>query len=78
MNRPPNRGSSDTGIEATISQTVRRTGIRHTRYTGMDKTYLGYLFAAAAVNIVRIDAWLTGTPLGQTRTSHLTRLELAT
>ncbi|MEU8265517.1 transposase, partial [Micromonospora sp. NPDC048999] len=66
------------GVEATISQTVRRTGIRRTRYTGKDKTHLGHLFAAAAVNIIRIDAWLTGTPFGRTRTSHLARLELAT
>lgn len=66
------------GVEATISQTVRRTGIRHTRYAGMDKTHLGHLFAAAAINIVRVDAWLTDTPLGRTRTSHLSRLELAT
>ncbi|MFE4411787.1 transposase, partial [Streptomyces sp. NPDC056821] len=65
------------GIEGTISQVVRRTGIRHTRYTGLAKTHLGNILAAAAINIIRIDAWLTGTPLGSTRTSHLARLELA-
>ncbi|MER7959380.1 hypothetical protein [Streptomyces sp. NPDC096030] len=32
---------------------------------------------ATAINIIRLDAWLTGTPLGQTRTSHLARLGLA-
>ena len=65
------------GVEAAISQTTRRTGIRRTRYTGADKTHLGHLFAATAVNIVRIDAWLTETPLGGTRTSHLAQLDLA-
>ena len=42
------------GVEATISQTTRRTGIRRTRFTGVDKTHLGHLFAATAVNIIRI------------------------
>jgi transposase len=65
------------GVEATISQTTRRTGIRRTRYTGADKTHLGHLFAATAINIIRIDAWLTDTPLGRTRTSHLAHLDLA-
>ncbi|WP_442818493.1 IS1182 family transposase [Streptomyces sp. NBC_01320] len=60
------------GVEGTISQTVRRT-----RCTGLPKTHLGNVFAATAINIIRLDAWLTGTPLGQTRTSHLARLELA-
>ncbi|MEU4164056.1 IS1182 family transposase [Actinoplanes sp. NPDC026670] len=65
------------GVEATISQITRRTGIRRTRYTGLDKTHLGHLFAATAVNIIRIDAWLTDTPIGRTRTSHLAQLGLA-
>ncbi|MEU6324410.1 IS1182 family transposase [Streptomyces sp. NPDC047009] len=65
------------GVEGTISQAVRRTGIRHTRYTSLPKTHLGHVLAATAINIIRLDAWLTGTPLGETRTSHLARLELA-
>jgi hypothetical protein len=64
------------GVEATISQAVRRTGIRRTRYTGLPKTHLGNILAATAINIIRIDDWLTGTPLGETRTSHFARLEL--
>ncbi|MGW3829401.1 IS1182 family transposase [Streptomyces sp. NPDC005071] len=64
------------GVESTISQAVRRTGIRRTRYTGLPKTHLGNVLAATAINIIRLDAWLTGTPLGKTRTSHLDRLEL--
>ncbi|MFD0502415.1 transposase [Streptomyces chiangmaiensis] len=59
------------GVEGTISQAVRRTQIRRTRFTGLPKTHLGHIFAATAINIIRLDAWLTETPLGPTRTSHL-------
>ncbi|MGW4516828.1 IS1182 family transposase [Streptomyces sp. NPDC004393] len=65
------------GVESTISQAVRRTRIRRTRFTDLPKTHLGHVFAATAINIIRLDAWLTQTPLGQTRTSHLARLGLA-
>ncbi|UQA91366.1 IS1182 family transposase [Streptomyces halobius] len=65
------------GIEGTISQAVRRTGIRRTRCAGRAKTHLGNVLAATALNIIRIDAWLNGTPLGATRVSHLARLALA-
>ena len=64
------------GVEATISQVVRHTGIRRSRYAGSDKTHLGHLLAATAANIIRIDAWLTHTPLGRTRISHLAQLDL--
>ncbi|WP_267905297.1 transposase [Streptomyces marianii] len=57
------------GVEGTISQAVRRTGL--------PKTHLGNVLAVTAINLIRLDAWLTGTPLGETRISHLTRLELA-
>ncbi|MFE9927368.1 IS1182 family transposase, partial [Streptomyces sp. NPDC005774] len=59
------------GVEGTISQAVRRTGIRRTRYTGLPKTHLGNILAATAINIIRLDAWLTETPPGGTRASHL-------
>ncbi len=65
------------GVEGTISQAVRRTRIRRTRYTGLPKTHLRHVLAATAINIIRLDAWLNGTPLGGTRTSHLAQLELA-
>ncbi|MET7520650.1 transposase [Streptomyces sp. NPDC005480] len=64
------------GVEGTISQAVRRTQIRRTRFTGLPKTHLGHVFAATAINIIRLDAWLTGTPLGPTRTSHLAPMPL--
>jgi len=35
---------------------------------------LEHNLAAAAINLIRYDAWLTGTPLDRTRTTHLQRL----
>ncbi|MEN3586714.1 IS1182 family transposase [Streptomyces sp. ZYX-F-203] len=65
------------GVEGTISQAVRRTRLRRTPYRGQDKTHLANVLSATALNIIRTDAWLNGTPLGTTRTSHLARLTLA-
>jgi IS5 family transposase len=64
------------GIEGTISQTVAVIGIRHARYTGISKVDLEHAFAAIAINLIRLDAWWTGTPLQRTRTTHLARLDL--
>ncbi|MDX3234064.1 transposase, partial [Streptomyces sp. ME19-01-6] len=65
------------GVEGTISQAVRVTALRRTRYRNLPTTRLGHVFAATALNLIRIDRWLTGTPLGGTRTSHLEALILA-
>jgi hypothetical protein len=65
------------GIEGTISQAVALTGIRNARYAGIGKVHLEHIFAAVAVNLARMDAWWTGTPLQRTRTTHLARLDLA-
>lgn len=64
------------GVEGTISQAVRRTRLRRTPYRGQDKTHLANVLSATALNIIRTDAWLNGTPLGTTRTFHLARLTL--
>lgn len=65
------------GVEGTISQAVRRTRLRRTPYRGQPKTHLASILSAAAINLIRADAWLNGTPLGATRVSHLARLGLA-
>ena len=65
------------GIEGTISQAVRATRLRRTPYHGQDKTHLATVLNATAINLIRADAWLNGTPLGTTRVSHLARLDLA-
>ncbi|MDQ0905238.1 hypothetical protein QFZ22_001223 [Streptomyces canus] len=56
------------GVEGSVSRAVRVTGMRRTRYRNVPTTRLGHVFAAAALNIIRIDRWLTGTPLGASRT----------
>jgi transposase len=63
------------GIEGTISQGVRGFGLRQTRYIGLAKTHLQNTLTAAAINIARIDDWLTGTPLAKTRTSRFKDME---
>jgi transposase len=63
------------GVEGTMAQATHVTGIRTARYLGLDKTRLEHNAAAAAINLIRLDAWWTGRPLDRTRTSHLQRLE---
>ena len=65
------------GVEGTMWQATHVTGIRHARYTGLPKTSLEHHTAAAAINLIRFDAWHTGRPLDRTRTSCLQRLNLA-
>jgi transposase len=66
------------GIEGTLSQAVRTTGLRRTRYIGLAKTALHHTLAAAALNLYRITDWLAERPLAATRTSAFSRLALAT
>ena len=65
------------GIEATISQGVRAFGMRRSRYIGLAKTHLQHLGIAAAINLVRVAAWLDGDDLAPTRVSAFQRLYLA-
>lgn len=62
------------GIEGTLSQAVRRMGLRRARYVGLQKTHLQHVLTAVALNLVRIDALLTGTPRGQMHRSALADL----
>jgi transposase len=64
------------GVEGTIAQATHVTGIRRARYLGLPKTRLEHNAAAAAINLIRLDAWWTGQPLDRTRTTHLQRLNL--
>ena len=64
------------GIEGTLSQGVRAFEWRRTRYWGLAKTHLQHLLTAAAINLGRLYAWLTGIPLAQTRTSRFAALAL--
>ena len=46
------------GVEGTISEGVRRHGLRRSRYRGLEKTQLQMTSIAAAINLVRVDALL--------------------
>nr|WP_184875981.1 IS1182 family transposase [Sphaerisporangium siamense] len=72
-----NRYQARQGIEGTIAQGVKAFGLRRTRYRGIAKTHLQHVLIAAAMNLARLDAWLTGTPLAPSRTSHFAVLRPA-
>ncbi len=57
------------GIEGTHSQAVRTMGLRRTRYHGLNKTALQHVFTAAALNLLRLDAFLAEKKVTKTRVS---------
>ena len=63
------------GVEGTMHQAASH-GARRARYRGLPKTRLDHAYMATALNLLRLDAYWTGTPLDRQRTSHLARLEL--
>jgi hypothetical protein len=63
------------GVEGTMSQAVSH-GARRTRYIGLGKKLLQANLIAAAINLVRVSAWLTGNPRAHTRTSPVRHLSL--
>jgi hypothetical protein len=63
------------GVEGTMHQAVSH-GARRARYRGLPKTRLDHVYMACALNLLRLQAFWTGTPLDRRRTSHLARLEL--
>lgn len=67
--------SQRAGVEAVFSQGTRRSGMRRSRYIGLDKTHLQNILIATALNFVRVDAWLEGIPLATTRASRFLDLQ---
>ena len=63
------------GVEGTMHQAASH-GARRARYRGLPKTRLDHVYMAVALNLLRLEAFWTGTPLDRRRTSHLARLEL--
>jgi len=63
------------GVEGTMHQAASH-GARRARYRGLPKTRLDHVYMACALNLLRMHAYWTGTPLDRSRTSHLARLEL--
>lgn len=66
------------GVEGTISQAVRTTDLRRSRYFGFVKTSFHNFLAAAALNLYRITDYLAERPHSFTRSSAFVRLALAT
>jgi len=64
------------GVEGTMHQATSH-GARRARYRGLPKTRLDHAYMACALNLLRLEAYWTGTPLDRQRTSHLARLELS-
>lgn len=65
------------GIEATVSQGVRRFGVRVARYRGRAKVALQELSAATAMNMVRATQWLAGERPESTYRTQFARLQPA-
>jgi transposase len=63
------------GVEATLSQGIRRTCLRRSRYIGLAKTHLQHILIATALNLVRLDAWLNDVPIAKTRISRFKKLQ---
>src|SRR6266545_3526261 len=62
------------GIEGTLSQGTRLSDLRRSRYVGLLKTRLVHLLIAAALNFVRVAAWLADVPHARTRQSAFAKL----
>ena len=63
------------GVEGTMHQAAAH-GARRARYRSLPKTRLDHVYMATVLNLLRLEAFWTGTPLDRQRTSHLARLEL--
>ncbi|MBO0806548.1 MAG: IS1182 family transposase [Nocardiopsaceae bacterium] len=65
------------GVEGLMRQASHVTGIRRARYLGLARTSLEHSIAAAALNLIRLDDWWTGSPPDRGHVSHLQELDLA-
>lgn len=63
------------GVEGTLSQGVRRSDLRQSRYVGLAKTHLQHVLTAVALNLIRLGSWLSGVPHAQTRQSRFMELK---
>jgi transposase len=59
------------GLEGTLSPGIRAFEVRQARDLGFAKTPRQPLATAAAMNLVRLDAWFEGSPHARTRLSRL-------
>lgn len=71
------RYAARAGIEATISQGLRVTNLRHARYIGLAKTRLQHVLTAAALNICRLSDWFAERPRASVRSTPFGKLAAA-
>jgi transposase len=62
------------GVEGTLSQGIRASGLRQTRYRGLAKTSLQNTAIGAAINVSRVVNWLDGKPQAATRQPRFAQL----
>ncbi len=62
------------GVEGTISEAAVAHEMRRSRYRGEEKTHLGHILTAVAMNLVRVIAWWEDKPRATTRTSPFAAL----
>lgn len=62
------------GVEGTLSQGIRRGGLRRSRYIGLQKTHLQEVATATGINLLRTINYLNGKPIAKTRVSKFARL----
>ena len=62
------------GVEGTLSLGVRAMGLRRSRTIGLAKTHLQHFVTAAAIDLMRLAAWVEDTPMARTRRSAFARL----
>lgn len=63
------------GIEGTLSLGVRLIGLRRSRYRGQAKAHVQHVATAAAINLMRVAAWMACVPRQGTRTSRFAALK---
>ena len=61
-------------LKERIRKRVRALGLRQTRSIGLPKASLQHSLVAAALNLLRLDNFLTGEKMEQTRISHFAAL----
>jgi transposase len=57
------------GVEGTLEQGLRVSGLRRARYIGLAKTHLQHVLTATALNVRRLGAWWEGRPFAPTRSA---------
>lgn len=62
------------GVEGTISQAVRRCGVRRTRYRGLAKSALEHHLIGCALTLQRLDDWWADKPWARTRTDRFVQV----